>query len=207
VGSTSSTPAFDLVRDRVVFAVFAAVALVVLVAVVLAAPAALVASDLVVFFVPVAAVFFVAVAFFVPVVAAAFLVVLVVAFAVVAAVVLAAAVVVAAAALVLLPDALLRVVPAVAFTLSSAGFVARVRFFVAGLVSASTVAVAVFLARLRVVFGACSELEPEVTAVSPRIWAQNTPLRSRGVIKAIFPRPPLTLKRDCLRVLPHPRPS
>jgi hypothetical protein len=61
-------------------------------------------------------------------------------------------------------------------------FVARVRL-VAGLAfsGASATMVAVFLVRLRGVFGACSELEPEVTAVSPRVWAQSTPLRSRGV--------------------------
>jgi hypothetical protein len=93
----------------------------------------------------------------------------------VAVLVLFAAVVLVAVFVVLVP---------VAFSLTS-DFVplaawAWVRFLV-DLVSFSTVAVAVFLARLRVLFGACSELEPEVTAFSPRIWAQDTPLRSRGV--------------------------
>jgi len=110
----------------------------------------------------------------------AFVVVLVL-FAAVLALVVFDAVALVPAALVLVAVVAAVLVP-VAFSLSSGfvAFVARVRF-VAGLVSFSTVAVVVFLARLRVVFGACSELEPEVTAVSPRIWAQNTPLRSRGV--------------------------
>ena len=90
------------------------------------------------------------------------------------------AVVLVPAALVLVAAVVAGLVP-VAFSLSSgfAAFVARMRF-AAGLVSFSTVAVVVFLARLRVVFGACSELEPEVTAVSPRIWAQNTPVAVKG---------------------------
>ena len=102
------------------------------------------------------------------------------------------------AALVLVP---------VAFFLSSdfAAFVARVRF-VTGLVSFSTVAVAVFLARLRVVFGACSELEPEVTAVSPRIWAQDTPLRSRGVTSHLSTGTPDTQTQP-LQDPPHSRPG
>ena len=92
----------------------------------------------------------------------------------VAVLVLFAAVVLVAVFVVLVP---------VAFSLTS-DFVplaawAWVRFLV-DLVSFSTVAVAVFLARLRVLFGACSELEPEVTAFSPRIWAQDTPVAVKG---------------------------
>jgi hypothetical protein len=100
------------------------------------------------------------------------------------------------AALVLVAVVAAVLVP-VAFSLSS-GFVA----FVAGLVSFSTVAVVVFLARLRVVFGACSELEPEVTAVSPRIWAQNTPLRSRGVKIHLSTGSPDTQTRLSYGILP-----
>jgi hypothetical protein len=106
------------------------------------------------------------------------------------------------AALVLVAVVAAVLVP-VAFSLSSGfvAFVARVRF-VAGLVSFSTVAVVVFLARLRVVFGACSELEPEVTAVSPRIWAQNTPLRSRGVKIHLSTGSPDTQTRLSYGILP-----